>query len=91
MATFTDPDGGTQLRSPTISLRTGRGTYRASELDAARTSVVDRSEANFTPTRRGKVLDLIFQNYRAGEAWAPLAVFIEVSGQGPARLGLKDG
>lgn len=90
MATFTDPDGDVQIRSPTIQLRVGRGKYRPSELKAQRTATVERAEANFTPTIRGKVVDLIFQNFRAGEVWSPMMVVLEVGNQGPVRLGVKD-
>lgn len=87
MATFTDPNGNVQIRTPTIQLRVGRGVFRASELQDARSALVDRAEAAFQTSIRGKLLHLIFQNFRAGESWGPASVSLEATFAGPNRLG----
>ena len=91
MATaYDNVDGATHLEAPAVAMRVGRGVFRSGDLSAARTAALDRPEASFKTTKRGKVLHLVFQTFRAGAPFSPVMAVVEVHTSGPHRLGTGD-
>lgn len=87
---YTSADGAHHLEAPAIQFRCGRGVFRSADLSSGRTAAIDRPEATFKATRRGKVLHLVFQTFRAGAPFSPVLAVCEVETSDPHRLGVGD-
>ena len=88
--TYASADGDHHLEAPAVQLRVGRGVFRAADLSAGRTAAIDRPEASFKATKRGKVLHLVFQTFKAGTPFSPVMAVAEVRQVEPARVGVGD-
>jgi hypothetical protein len=87
---YTTADGDHHLEAPAIQFRVGRGVFRAADLSAGRTAAIDRPEATFKATKRGKVLHLILQTFKAGAPFSPVMAVAEAKQTDAHRLGVGD-
>ena len=87
---YATADGDHHLEAPAIQMRVGRGVFRAADLSAGRTAAIDRPEASFKATKRGKVLHLVFQTFKAGAPFSPVMAVLEAKTTDGHRLGVGD-